>query len=145
MGLDMYLRKEFYIAAKYEHRKVKAKVDITIDGKPIKVDPKKIYSITEDVGYWRKSNQIHKWFVDNVQGGKDDCESYDVGYEDLLKLKELCEKVLKTKDTSLLPPQSGFFFGSTEIDEGYFEDLKYTVKMIEDLDPEGDYIYRSSW
>ena len=27
----------------------------------------------EEVGYWRKANAIHGWFVRNVQNGKDDC------------------------------------------------------------------------
>ena len=29
--------------------------------------------IIEQVGYWRKANQIHNWFVENVQDGEDDC------------------------------------------------------------------------
>ena len=35
-----------------------------------------------------------------------------------------------SKAGELLPPQGGFFFGSTEIDEWYFEDLKSTVKQL---------------
>jgi hypothetical protein len=48
----------------------------------------------------------------------------------------------------LLPPQSGFFFGGTEYDEYYFQDLEKTRKMIEDVlaEPEGgDFYYQSSW
>ena len=51
MGLDMYLDK--YVAGKAEDE-------------------------DESFGYWRKANQIHKWFVDNVQGGIDDCRPYPV-------------------------------------------------------------------
>lgn len=29
-------------------------------------------SIWQEIGYWRKANHIHKWFVDKVQGGDDD-------------------------------------------------------------------------
>ena len=44
--------------------------------------------------YWRKANQIHNWFVQNCQNGVDDCERYVITVSDLMKLKELCEKIL---------------------------------------------------
>lgn len=44
--------------------------------------------------YWRKANQIHNWFVQNCQGGVDDCERYVITVANLIKLKELCEKIL---------------------------------------------------
>jgi len=33
----------------------------------------------------------------------------------------------------LLPTQSGFFFGSTEYDEGYVEELKSTIEQIDEV------------
>jgi hypothetical protein len=42
MGLDMYLSRKTYIGANYEHRNVKGKVEITIDGKPVNFDFNKI-------------------------------------------------------------------------------------------------------
>ena len=42
MGLDMYLTKKTYIGADYEHRKVKCKIDITIEGKKVAIDPSKV-------------------------------------------------------------------------------------------------------
>ena len=53
----------------------------------------------------------------------------------------------KTIAESLLPSKSGFFFGSTEYDEYYLQDLKETVEMLEPLlnDEHGDFIYRASW
>jgi hypothetical protein len=54
----------------------------------------------------------------------------------------------------ILPTESGFFFGSTEYDEYYLEDVKDTIKQLEPLiekDSDGNYInradvyYRSSW
>lgn len=44
--------------------------------------------------YWRKANQIHNWFVQNCQNGVDDCGRYAITVADLMKLKELCEKIL---------------------------------------------------
>lgn len=102
------------------------------------------------IAQWRKANAIHQWFVDNCQGGEDDCREAYVSREQLEELKELCEKVLA--DHSLadeeLPTQSGFFFGSTEYDEWYFGDLEMTVEMLEHaltLGNDLDFYYSSSW
>jgi hypothetical protein len=149
MGLDMYLTKKIYVGANYRHNDVSVEIDITAAGKKVNVNPKKITYILEEAGYWRKANAIHAWFVQNVQNGEDECKPHYVSYEQLQELKTLCEQVLKTKDSDkplqLLPPQDGFFFGSTEVDEGYFQDLKDTIKIIESCDPDADYEYRSSW
>jgi hypothetical protein len=47
----------------------------------------------------------------------------------------------------LLPTTEGFFFGATDYDEYYVEDLKYTKKILEDAlkDESADYYYQSSW
>ncbi len=145
MGLDMYLTKKVYIGADYEHREVTGRIDIKIRGKQVNLNLDKISYIIESAGYWRKANAIHAWFVKNVQDGDDDCKEYDVDYEQLLELKGLCEKVLETKNAEVLPPLGGFFFGSTEVDNYYYEDLKKTIEIINELDPDGEYTYRASW
>lgn len=48
------------------------------------------------VVYWRKANAIHKWFVDNVQHGTDDCGVYDVDIRQLKDLRDMCEAVLSS-------------------------------------------------
>ena len=113
--------------------------------------------IESEAIYWRKANAIHKWFVDNVQDGVDDCGNYGVATEQLKELAETCRKVLNDKSlaSELLPSQSGFFFGGTDYDEWYFKDLEYTATEIEKLlsieKPEGrgyypwSYVYHSSW
>ena len=50
----------------------------------------------EDVGYWRKANQIHNWFVHNVQGGEDDCGICEVSQSKLIELRDTCQKVIDT-------------------------------------------------
>lgn len=52
--------------------------------------------IIEEVGYWRKANQIHNWFVENVQDGEDDCGYYEVSAEQLKDLLDIC-KLIKSK------------------------------------------------
>lgn len=90
-------------------------------------------SLSIEIGYWRKANHIHKWFVDNVQNGIDDCNDYEVSEEQLLKLKENCEAVLldSTKAKKLLPTESGFFFGCVDYDEYYFEHVERTIEIID--------------
>jgi hypothetical protein len=51
--------------------------------------------IIEQVGYWRKANQIHNWFVENIQDGIDDCDYHrEVTEEDLEELLDVCKRVL---------------------------------------------------
>lgn len=52
------------------------------------------YSLFDGVGYWRKANAIHRWFVENVQDGNDDCGEYEVTKEKLEELKDTCLEVL---------------------------------------------------
>ena len=113
----------------------------------IVINPKKISYIEEEVVTWRKANQIHAWFVENVQKGVDDCAVYQVSKELLEQLKELCLKVKAEKNSNLLPPADGFFFGSTEIDDGYWQDIDQTIKNLVDLEDrfEVTYQYQSSW
>lgn len=148
----MYLKKKIYVGAEYEHRKVKANVEITVNGKKLPINPANISEIVESAIYWRKANAIHKWFVDKVQGGEDDCAEYEVGTEDLELLRNDCLEAIKKQDPSILPPSSGFFFGSTEVDEYYWGELQRTADEIEAVLPktkeEGfgvDFYYRASW
>jgi hypothetical protein len=151
MGLDMYLDKENYVK-NWNFQKPEEQHEITIKkgGKPVEnIDPAKVKFIVEEVGYWRKANTIHNWFVDNVQGGKDECQRSYVEREQLRELLELVEKVLKDHSLApeLLPTQSGFFFGSTDYDEWYFKDLEDTKGILEKAlaDENGDYYYHASW
>lgn len=133
MGLDMFLYGVEY------HSEYDEEED----------NDKSYYIMTEEI-YWRKANQIHKWFVENVQNGIDNCAMYYVSKESLYKLKELCEKVLEDKELAnlLLPTRNGFFFGSIEYDKWYFKDLEYTVEELNKLLKEEKYDwfkYQSSW
>lgn len=190
MGLDMYLDKC--------NRKAWGYKDMDID--KMKTDRPALYeelkplivmrgqyspweSFFSEVGYWRKANAIHKWFVDNVQDGIDNCEYYEVTKEQLEELLEVCIKVREgsklvkgmikngervengkwvpimedgeyIEDPSvaeeLLPTTSGFFFGSTEYDQWYLEDIEDTIniltKALETTDFDREMVvYSASW
>ena len=157
MGLDMYLTRKKYVGAEYAFREVTGEINIKIGGKVLPVNFDKVSYIEESAMYWRKANAIHKWFVDNVQKGKDDCGTYWVSVEKLYELQRVCKQVLanKTKASTLLPTQDGFFFGGTQYDEWYFGDIERTVKELEELLRDesnnnvngiySDFYYHSSW
>ena len=133
MGLDMYLIRKKYIGAKYEHRNVTGKIEIKIDGKTIPIEFNRISYIEEDVGYWRKANHIHKWFVDNVQDGVDDCGHYEVYTSNLKDLLEVCKKV---RDTAILKKGKvlvGKRYENGKLEEIY-EDGEYIVNGDEIAD-----------
>lgn len=163
MGLDMYLSKRTYVGANYEHNKVKGKIELTEgdENTPIVINLKRLSEIIEQVAYWRKANAIHKWFVDNVQDGKDDCNDYYVSREDLQKLIDACKKDIKHFSTLKvrneifenvdenelsLKTQGGFFFGNTEYTTYHVKVLKATINMLKPLlKEEGSFYYQSSW
>jgi hypothetical protein len=149
MGLDMYLDKRTYVQYWEHNGDDNYEVKVTKGGEPTKINPKKVKYIIEEAGYWRKQNQIHRWFVENVQKGIDNCGDYYVSKEDLETLLELCKKVKADNSLadSLLPSASGFFFGGTEYDEWYFNGIDNTIQILEEAlaDERGDYYYSSSW
>jgi len=161
MGLDQYLHAKKYVsktewnnpAENETYDKIAENVipttlmalmHETMDYQSVEVSVK--------VAQWRKSNQIHNWFVKNVQDGEDDCKEYYVAHERLSELLEKCISVTKdnTLASDLLPCTSGFFFGSEEYNEWYFRDIKITSEVLSRLlsDPElstWTFTYSSSW
>lgn len=66
------------------------------------------YRIHEEVGYWRKANHIHLWFVNNVQDGIDDCcYHHEVTKELLEELRDTCIEVLNNSVTMLGKVKNG--------------------------------------
>jgi hypothetical protein len=187
MGLDMYLVKKTYVK-NWKHNEKNGvpewKITVKHYGKKTsKIDSSKITHVEEEVCTWRKANAIHKWFVENVQDGNDDCGIYYVEREKLKELRDICQKVVSTaiikkgivqngssmmageseltpdfeegemimnegEIEAILPTASGFFFGSTNYDQWYMEDVKYTlIELTKALESQssGDFYYSSSW
>lgn len=164
MGLDMWLYARQYVS------------DWEFDGPNRKT--KELNSILESVGwsrdevdepfvqieipvmYWRKANAIHGWFISNCADGEDNCQPIRVSREKLVELRDAAKKVLSMRDDITaqeeaelyLPPTPGFFFGSTEVDQWYYDDLEKTVEgldIILNKVPEEDrnttFTYQASW
>lgn len=145
MGLDMYLRAKRYIW--FDETAISDEVKRAFPELPEGASIKKVVA---EVGYWRKANAVHKWFVDQVQGGVDECEKTFVTREQIQQLRDICQRVIDNPDQapSLLPTQSGFFFGNTEYNEWYLEDIKHTVEVCDralSLPDSWDLFYQSSW
>ena len=103
MGLDMYLDKCNRKVWGYKDRdidEIKAKNPALYEElKPFIVMRGKYHpweSFFTEVGYWRKANAIHKWFVENVQNDVDNCAYYEVDKEQLKVLLGIC-KTIKSK------------------------------------------------
>lgn len=131
MGLDMFLDGVNYIHPKFdENRNLIEKRKIV---KTLELD-------------WRNAKQIHKWFVNNVQYGEDDCHSYQVTENDLKDLLKVCEEVFNSNNTvkarNLLP-------SSYPYDKYYFEEIEYTIKELKRILKYADiydwFEYKSSW
>lgn len=133
MGLDMYLTKRGKTSKEGEGR---------------------------EICYWRKANAILNWFDHNLESVKQqeipektgvldregvrNTTPYRVKKEELEKLLSDCKKLLAGDRTAASIPRdlqrvSGFFFGSTLIDDWYWEDIQDTVKMLEEELPEIDW------
>lgn len=145
MGLDMYLN-----AKRFLWHNESELADKLTENFP-ELGEARVKEVVAEAMYWRKSNAIHKWFVDNVQAGVDDCGNYDVSREQLQSLLSVITEVLedRKKANTLLPPQSGFFFGSKDIDDWYWQDLQNTKQRLEKLlaheMPGWWFEYHSSW
>ena len=157
MGLDMYLEARKSVSNwQVSDASDKTAFNTIIEAVGLSVediDPDfPVVGVELNVGYWRKANQIHRWFVDEVQDGEDDCRSYYVSREQLEDLFALCDEVsvIHSNAEELLPVASGMFFGSYEYDEWYFEQVEDTKKMLRKIldNPKlsgYDLYYRSSW
>lgn len=102
------------------------------------ISPFKWISIFDEVGYWRKANHIHAWFINKVQGGTDDCSYYFVTKDHFLELKEACEKVVALNPYSI-DENSDLFYttASTLIESGVIskEDYEEMEGKLEELMP----------
>ena len=165
MGLDSYLSKYIYLADRLWGKEdgTRALDALTEAGFDMAIPPDRLrgsgvsLSLQVKVGYWRKSNQIHGWFVRELAGGVDERQDIDVSRRDLIALRDACGTVLLSRGTDEeeatvtehLEPTPGFFFGSTEVDEGYWLDLEYTRNLLTwliDHSTDADsWIYRASW
>lgn len=161
MGLDMYLYRKTYVQSfDAEKKDIVTQVKVVDKQNKYGINPDKVVYITEEVGYWRKANQIHNFFIKQT-GKEDNCEPIRIPIGILRNLYERCKAILKdntqekeeiyqdlkgeekvrtvkvlkddTKAKELLPTCDGPFFGSMAYGEWYVEDLERTIEILEPL------------
>ena len=169
MGLDQYLeiRKSEYRSNYYKDKGSRIKLEYPKDITefiPDLTDLRISRQTNYEVGYWRKANHIHNWFMQNCarrdeyDNPIDDCSPIEITVDKLEELLDTCKKVLADHSLagSLLPTTDGFFFGSTEYDDYYFGEIEQTIEIIEPVlkfakhkleikDYAWEVYYRASW
>jgi len=154
MGLDSYLKATQHISGWEHNDGTKSKqFNAALRMAKLKmsdIDDSPSVEISFNVGYWRKANAIHSWFVENCQNGVDDCQTSYVPRNKLETLRDICKQILADHSkTALLETKRGFFFGNTEYNEWYFDDLTHTVEVIDkclsDKFEGFEFHYHSSW
>lgn len=105
------------------------------------------------VGYFRKVNFLVKYFEELGFDVENQTPLY-ITKEQAVELRNRCRSVLDDHSLAeeLLPTMSGFFFGGTDYDEYYFDDVEQVLKYCEEtLLPmfdnlgERESIYFSTW
>lgn len=159
MGLDMYLEKQTYVKNwDFMTPEERHSIHVMKNGQTLgSIKQERVKYIIEEVGYWRKFNALHNWFVQNCQDGVDDCKEYYVDEEKIRELIVILKKIIENPDDAheLLPNTTGFFFGSQEYDERYISMVQKTLELFENLLMEMDnerankidssLYYQSSW
>jgi len=110
-------------------------------------------SLREEVAYWRKANQIHHWFVENLHNGQDETLFTEiVTKQNLEDLYNLCLKVLINKNNphDSLPTRGESFFGTYGYDDFYYRQIEDTKTLLENLLDNFNFethylIYQCSW
>lgn len=105
------------------------------------------------IGYFRKVNFLVRYFADLGFDVENQTPFY-ITKDQVVELRNRCRMVLEDHDQAndLLPTMSGFFFGSTNYDEYYFEDVEQVLEyceetllpMFDELD-DRESIYFSTW
>ena len=170
MGLDQYLEARQYISKRDwsgdEPVDNKAYPIVEAMTRPGVVDPDASGGITLQyiAVQWRKANAIQRWMEYQLSGGElENCRDYPIYGDQLEQLRDDCRAVLDVyvakgafapmaEDRHLLP-QPGFFFGSYDMDDWYFQQLDMTILSINRLekagalDPKSDisFTYRAWW
>jgi len=156
MGLDMYLTAKKYLWSDKD-KAISEQVGeiIGVNGdqqRRFNGSSLVVKEISLEAMYWRKANAIHGWFVENCQDGEDNCREYEVERSQLETLRDLCKDILEHPDAerdSDLEPTEGFFFGSYDKDDWYYQDLQNTVegldRVLKELPEDYSFSYQASW
>lgn len=142
MGLDMTLYRKTWVGEFFGDDSVKVKVEHKTNRKG------QLACIIEEVKYWRKANAIHGWFVEHCADGLDECQIIRVDRDDLEALLSALETVQNdhSRAPELLPTRQGFFFGTYNYDDYYWQYVESTIAFLkEELESTKDALGAVEW
>lgn len=141
MGLDMFLWRDIYIGADYPHNGVTGKIELFKNNEPVEIDVSKVAYVREVAGYWRKCWTIHRWLVNNIQDGDDNCGTYYADTGIIENLVALCYEALGGDKEALEE------LNITSMDEDIIYELNEAVSVLTKAleDDRGELYYSSSW
>lgn len=160
MGLDMYLTAERYISDYEPKEKLLIQQIAGLFGPEVgalvkDADESGGTVVRFTIGYWRKANAIHNWFIENVQDNEDQCSKCFVSEGQLNELLDICQKVLLVGQSvageKYLPVRDGPFFGPMDYNEYYWEQTRRTIVILKRAlalsEADGNFLiyYQSSW
>lgn len=142
MGLDMYFNMKRYETVSRYRLKEGAKVPENFYPAELKGLQEHIFErnflgkdCSYGVGYFRKFNALHNWIVKNCANGVDECQEIILKRSDIEKILFICKEIQSdhSKAPKLMPTGAGFFFGSTEYDDWYFEDIDCAIDLMTEI------------
>lgn len=85
-----------------------------------------------EVAYFRKVNFLVRYF-----NYEENLSLIEIDKQQIEDLIDICKEVLETNDeivsNTLLPTQCGFFFGSTEYDKYYYDNVKDVLEEFTNI------------
>lgn len=144
MGLDMYLYANKYDSKStynYDEEK-KDKVSKTFYPRALNKLARKHADynfLSKDtfyqIGYWRKFNALHGFIVEHYADCEDNCRKIYLSKDDIKEILNTLKEVKANPNNAMdiMPPTSGFFFGSQDIDDWFIKDVEYSVELFEDV------------
>lgn len=166
MGLDMYLYAEKY-ENEYDNKTLSYPKELKNEIKEISFLSK---STSYKIGYWRKFNALHSFIINKFANGIDECQRIYLSDE---KIKEILNVLKEVKESfiiatikeekddfiiyenpiaeKLLPTKAGFFFGNSNYDSFYLNNVEISISIFEKvlklLEKNNDYYiyYQASW
>ena len=120
MGLDMYLTVSKYVSgSEYSFEKDRDYYNGLVDVGGARAFVKEKYAnnpcatVDIQVGYWRKANQVHGYFVHACQDGIDNCRRVFVPREALIELRDICKQLIDSKFDEGLCEEWSFHYQSS--------------------------------
>lgn len=170
MGLDIYFHKTKRTEWKRFQNDLAAYENLPKDEQTDGNNPYRDFD-PEEIGYFRKVNFLMSFF-----NYEDNCEYKEISKDKLEELRYACIEIcrmkpvrvevtkytfgctVEVKDYSLadqercaelLPTQSGFFFGNTDYDQGYFNSVKEVLSwvdgVLDNLDDKKEVVLMYCW